>query len=294
LCPILKMEHSMRIRVMIAIAISGLVAIGAAAVVVGSWRTERAIAAFEARVAEMGRRQPGSAFDAARLAELPEPVRRYFAFAFPNGEPSRAAFVRLSAEGQFRRPLTAGFQPTTAAQVIAIGAPALMFSATTPIIPGVWARAYDFFADGRMEMKAKILSTVTVVNESETPALDRISLRRGLLESALYPDALLPGGPVTWSAIDATSARATITAAGLSAAMVAHFGPDGSLSRMAAEEDGDLTTPYHGSGEDVTRADYRLVEGRMIPHRFVISRAAKGEVFPFWDGAITAVRFEPP
>jgi hypothetical protein len=276
----------------IAIAAAGLIAVGAGVIAVASWRTERVIEGFEARVAELGRARPAPAFEDARFADLPEPVRRYLAFTFPEGAPPQGAVVRLTAEGRFRRPGTKGFQPTTAAQVIAVGAPALMFSATTPILPGVWARAYDFFADGRMEMKAKILSTLTVVDERETPTLDRISLRRWLLESALYPDALLPGGPVDWTAIDGASARATVTAGGLSASMVAHFDADGRMTRMVAEEDGDLTTPYHGSGEHVTRADYRPVQGRMIPHRFVISRAAKGAVLPFWDGMVTAIRFE--
>ena len=40
-------------------------------------------------------------------------------------------------------------------------------------------------ADGRMEMKARILGLVTVVDETGSPELDRISLRRWLLESPL-------------------------------------------------------------------------------------------------------------
>ena len=140
-------------------------------------------------------------------------------------------------------------------------------------------------------MKARIMSTLTVVDERETPELNRISLRRWLLESALYPQALLPGGPVTWTAIDSTSARATVAANGLTASMVAHFDTQGRMTAMTAEEDGDLTTPYHGSGEDVARGDYRAVDNMMIPHEFTISRAAGGEVYPFWKGSITAVDF---
>ena len=54
---------------------------------------------------------------------------------------------------------------------------------------------------------------------------------------------------------------------------------------------GPLTTPYHGSGEHVLRDDYRLVDGMMIPHSFTISRAAGGERFPFWNGAIETITF---
>lgn len=139
--------------------------------------------------------------------------------------------MQLSAEGDFRRPLTDSFAPTTASQTIAINTPALMFAATTLIVPGIWAHAYDSFAEGEMEMRAKIVSTLTVVDESATNALNRISLRRWLLESPLYPTALLPGGPVRWEAIDDSHARAIVSGSGLESSLVATFRPDGSLPR---------------------------------------------------------------
>lgn len=192
----------------------GLIAVGGGAVLAAavgfvavSWaRTEADIAAFQSRIAEIGALTPAPVLMPEELATLPEPVQRYFAFVFTGPVP-RYGYVRYAAEGQFRIPQTEDFNFTTAEQTIAIGEPALMFSATTPVLPGIWARAYDFFADGEMEMKAKILSTVTVVDESETPELNRISLRRWLLESALFPQALLPGGPVSWEPIDEASAR---------------------------------------------------------------------------------------
>lgn len=263
----------------------------AAFVLVSDRRTERDIAAFQDRVAAIAVATPAPAVDRARWAALPAPVRRYFAFVFADAVP-RHTVVRLSAEGAFRRPLTDTFAPTRAAQVIAIGTPALMFSATTPIVPGVWARAYDFFADGEMEMKAKLLSTVTVLDQPATPMLNRISLRRWLLESALFPQALLPGGPVTWQPIDDTRARAVVEAGGLRAAMTAHFDDDGRMVAMTADGEGDLTTPYHGSGEHVARSDYTSVGGQMIPMRFTVSRVAGGALYPFWDGRITAMAFE--
>lgn len=264
---------------------------GGAVVGTGSYLTERDITTFQDQIVSIAGDAPLAVATDADMAELPAPVQRYFDFVFPNGVPE-ARLVRLSAEGLFRRPQTETFSFTTAEQVIAVTEPALMFSATTPIIPGVWARAYDFFAKGEMEMKAKILSTMTVVDEHESPELNAISLRRWLLESALYPQALLPGGSVTWETITPTSARAIVRADGLQSSMIAHFDATGALTHMVAEEDGDLNTPYHGSGEHVTRSDYREVEGVVIPHDFVISRLAGGEVFPFFDASLTSIAFE--
>jgi hypothetical protein len=277
-----------RTCLMIGVCVLGAGAFGF--VIHSSAQTEKDISRFQTRVADIAEDHAVPVVEPAQLAELPEPVQRYFGFVF-NGDVAPFTHVELKAEGQFRRPGSEDFNPTTAEQVIAVGTPALMFSATTPVFPGVWARAYDFFADGKMEMKAKILSTITVVDERETPDLNRISLRRWLLESGLYPQALLPGGPVTWEAIDDTSVRAIVSADGLSASMVAHFDQEGRMTYMMAEKDGDLTTPYHGSGEHVTRGDYRAVGNQMIPHAFTISRAAGGKLYPFWEAQITDIRF---
>lgn len=273
-----------------AIAI-GLLSLVAVVVVLFSYlRTEQDIAAFRKDVVTFGTLFPAPALDAEELQHLPEPVRKFFAFTFTGQVPPHTS-VHLKAKGQFRRPLTESFSETSVEQVIAIGTPALVFSATTPIVPGIWARAYDYFAQGKMEMKAKVLSAITVVDLRESQELNRISLRRWLLESGLYPQGLLPGGPVTWTPINDSSARATVTADGLSASMVAHFDAQGRMTHMVAEEDGDLTTPYHGSGEHVTRSNWQQVGNQMIPHDFSISRMAEGKLYPFWEGHITEINF---
>lgn len=284
----------MRTPLIVAALVAVPLATAAAAVGVSSARTETDIAAHAAKVRASAQDHPSPTLDPAALAALPPPVRAYLRFAFP--EPPRPLrTVALAMEGEFRRPRTEGFAPTTAEQTIAVGTPALVFAATTPIGPGLWARAYDAFADGRMEMKAKILSTLTVVDERENDELNRISLRRWLLESPLYPVALLPGGPVRWEPVDERRARAIVSsgvsAGGLEASLVASFRPDGSLERFDAEADGDLNTPYHGSGEHVTRTDYRPVDGMMIPMGFDIGRAAGGKVHPFWRGRLTRIAF---
>jgi hypothetical protein len=276
------------------IAVGLLLPLTAAALTIAysDHQTEKAISAFEDAVRDRGRTQPPPTPNAETLAALPPPVQRYLDFALPDPKHDwRWAEIRM--EGDFRRPRTEDFEPTKARQVIALGDPALAFSATTPILPGIWARVYDAYVDGRMEMKAKLLSTLTIVDERESPELNRISLRRWLLESPLYPMALFPGGLVRWEAIDGRHARAIVSAEGLEASLVATFREDGSLERFDAEGNGDLNTPYHGSGEHVTRTDYELVDGVRIPMGFVIARAAGGKIYPFWKGHITAVSFRP-
>lgn len=275
--------------------------IGGALVVIGTagwlaWSgnaTQKQITGYERTLIHAAMDQPSLIPGAA--SDLPEPVQRYLAFAFPDGVPEDGAeipaWIEFEQSGDFRRPQTESFAPTTARQVIATGAPDLVFAADTPLWGPIRAIAYDAFIDGEMEMEARVLSAVSVMHETSSPELDRISLRRWLLETPTNPYALLPGGLVDWEAIDENSARAVVEAHGHRASMMASFDERGALISMHAEEDGDLTTPYHGSGEHVTRSDYRLVGDVRVPMGFEVSRMADGEILPFWSGQITDLRF---
>lgn len=254
--------------------------------------TEADIQDHRDRVVALASENPAT-IDWSAVSDLPDPVQRWVTFTFPDGEVPAPSSVAVEASGDFRRPLTETFSPTTVQQITTTAVPALVFSARTSMPMGTWARAYDAYAEGEMEMKAKILSTLTVVDEEITPALNQTSLQRWLLESPTYPTALLPGGAVAWEAIDDTHARAVVDYAGSSAALVATFAPDGSLTSFEAETDGDLTTSYHGSGEYVTRGDYREVDGVMVPFAFEISRMADGVTYPFWRATITSYTVNP-
>jgi hypothetical protein len=279
----------MKTRTIVATA-AALAAIAATGTVAySSWSTRAAINDFEQTVIDRATDSPAPWTDTLPDT-LPAPVARYFNYVFPDGPPDHA-YVEIEAAGQFRRPLTETFQPTTARQVISLREPDLVFSANTPLWGPVWAVAYDAYICGEMEMAAKLLSTVTVMHETSTPALNRTSLRRWLLESPAYPMALLPGGPVTWEPVDDNRARAIVRAFGEEASLVATFDADGALTRFDAETDGDLTTPYHGSGEHTARSDYQMVDGVRVPLAFTIARAAGGAILPFWEGRITAIRF---
>jgi len=227
------------------------------------------------------------------VADLPEPVVRYFAYTFPGGVPETPRHAVIEMAGQFRRPMTTGFAPTTARQVASLRQPDLVFSADTPILGVMWAIAFDSYIDGRMMMEARVLSALTVMQEEANPVLDVISLRRWLLESPVFPMALLPGGPVTWEAVDDSHALAVVRAQDIEARLLATFDDSGALVAFDATEPGDLTTPYHGSGERVTRGDVQLVQGVRVPMAFEISRVgASGVAEPFWTGRITSLAFE--
>lgn len=266
----------------------GLLVMIPVAVIAYSEQVSRsAIADHEDRVVDLAGKAGPVQVDEAAIADLPEPVQRWVSFTFDDPAGVRATHIEIGMEGDFRRPLTEGFNNLTGSTVSATNEAAFVFSGKTSVFPGVWALAYDAYAKGEMEMKAKVMSTLTVVDEQETPELNRSSLQRWLLLSPTYPSALLPGGLVTWEPIDGDHARATVRADGLEASLRFTFGDDGQVEEVNAETDGDLTTPYHGSGEHVTVTDYREVSGMMVPHQYVVARAADGERFPFLTGIVT-------
>ena len=257
---------------------------------VSSYLTENSIGEYMTKVEDIGQQNITPHKKSEDWEQLPAPVKKYFAFTFPEAIPAYGS-AKIQMQGLFRLPLKKDFNATSAEQAISINKPALMFKATTPVMNVLWAVAYDAYIDGQMEMKAKICSTYTVMQE-DSPKLSQISLQRWLLESPLYPLALLPGGPVKWEAIDEHRAKAMVEYYGQKAELVATFREDGSLKSFESMQDGDLTTAYHGPGEYVEREDYRLVQGMMIPHKFSIARRANNQSYPFWQGQIVNIQFK--
>lgn len=282
----------MSIRRTFALGAAGLVLVGPAALVVASASYRAAIDDTVSRVLRTAQAAPAAPM--ALPLDLPAPVRRYFDFTFQDGPPRALRAVRLIEEGRFRRPGATGWSSMTVEQYVSAADPAFVFTGTTPLLPGIEARAMDAYVDGRMEMKVKVLSAVTVVDE-EGGVLDTTSLMRFFIEAPLFPSALLPGPHLRWEALSEDQARAVVLARGEPiGAYVVTFADDGRLVEMASEADGDPTTAgrFHGAGEVGRRADYRAVDGVMVPHAFTLARRFGGRVEPFWEGTVTRIDFD--
>lgn len=280
-------------RVLFAVASGALLLAAVGTVAAGVLRTEALIdrrteQVLQAAKASVAPRLP----DADARTVLPAPVQRWIAFTFPDDRALPRRLVHYEMQGRFRRPGAESFEPMTAAQAIAAGRTAFVFDATTWIIPGLWARAMDAYVDGEMDMKARVLSTITAVDEVGGRKLNRESVRRYLLESVMAPAALLPSARVRWEPIDLTSAWAVIRDQGIEARYRVEFDGRGAITRMVAPADGSLDQPYHGAGEVAERSAYRKVDSVMLPMRFTIARKIDGEVQPFWKGRVTRVAFD--
>ena len=169
--------------------------------------------------------------------------------------------------------------------------PGMVWDAAIRAAPGcdVWVR--DAYVDGLGAMRGVVLGLVPVVDARPDPALDAGALQRYLAEAVWCPTALLPVNGVRWSALDDSTARATITDAGVTVALDFRFGTDGTIvrshtgARARATAHGYLPTPWGGS-----YTDYGEELGMRVPHTDEVAWTLPGGPLPYWTGRL--VRFE--
>ena len=219
----------------------------------------------------------------ARREDLPEPVERYFRFALTAGQPLvRHAFIRWS--GELLMFGSSGWRPFSAEQHFYGKPPGYVWDASVRVAPFLPARIRDSYIDGVGASEASIVSLVPLKGQHGTREVAEASLMRYLAEAVWLPTALLPRPGLSWSAIDADAARATLTDRGLSAAVDFRFGEAGeivscSADRYRAAGAGVVLTPWRG-----TYRNYRRIAGMMVPTAAEVAWVLSGRLTPVWRG----------
>lgn len=135
---------------------------------------------------------PAARFDAALLAGLDEPVRRYFTHAIPDGAPLPAG-VRVAMRGRIKLGI---WLPFTAVQDSF--ADAFSWRARVAVGPLTLFRVSDAFADGSGRVDARLLGRIPLI-QSEDEDTTRSAATRAALEAAAYAPSLLLTHPgVRW------------------------------------------------------------------------------------------------
>jgi len=185
--------------------------------------TDRVLAALRSQEAPRS-----AAYSEADLAELPPPVARYFRRVMREGQPI-ITHARITWDGQFNmgRPGSDNWRPFTAVQEFVPGAPGFVWNARISMLPGLPVFVRDSFVGGRGSMRGAVWGLISVVNSEGTPTLASGALQRYLGEAAWLPTALLPRQGVSWTAIDDTRAKATLTAGGTTVSLEFRFDAEG-------------------------------------------------------------------
>jgi Family of unknown function (DUF6544) len=164
------------------------------------------------------------------LGGLPEPVRRYLQYTGIVGKPlPRTVFLRQ--QGRVR--LAGQRWISLAAQEwFSVRPPGFVWDATMRVAGIPVGRARDTYQSGHGRMLIKAASLVTVANV-EGEEMDQGSMMRYLSEVMWFPSAFLEDN-ISFQAIDAVSARVTLTDQGKTATATLFFDSAGRLTNFEA------------------------------------------------------------
>lgn len=169
---------------------------------------------------------------AEALQALPAPIRRWLESAGVVGKP-RVQSVRLRQSGGLRTAPSQAFMPAQAQQYFSVEPPGFVWQVHVPMARVIPVVGRDSYLDGHGHMLIKALGLIPVV-DAEGSAIDQGVLLRFLAEMVWFPGAAL-APYVVWTALDDTSARATMRYRDVSASADFHIDERGRFARLQAQ-----------------------------------------------------------
>lgn len=229
------------------------------------------------------------AFSEEMVAGLPDPARRYFEFAIQPGTPLLPVAV-IEMTGQFGLGTREDprYQPMAARQILAPPEGFVWSMHSTGGMPvsgsdsGTWTRF-------------RILGLVPVARAGGGPDHTRSAFARTVAEAAIWaPAALLPGPDVTWSEVDAITARVTVRHGTLSQAVDVTVDDDGRPLQVFLQRWSNANTdktwrlqPFGG-----VMSDFRDVGGYRLPfHAEAGNMFGTDDYFPFFIADVSSIEF---
>lgn len=164
------------------------------------------------------------------LERLPVPVQRWLRYSKVVGT-TLPTTVRLRQNGAFQME-GRGWMPFSAEQYFTINPPGFFWKATFRMMPLVSVAGRDQYRAGQGSIEMRVLSLMPVAKTSGG-GLNQGALLRFLGEVQWFPAAAL-ADYITWEAVDAHTARATMTYGRVTASMMFRFDAEGRLIESTA------------------------------------------------------------
>jgi hypothetical protein len=270
-----------------------LLAIIAAALILGALRWKRGTRALRARLVAARMPVTPQKVDFRELEGLPQPVQGFFRAVLSEGQPMVAG-VQVQHSGRFRMG-DAGdkWKPFTSNQQIVTRRPGFDWEGRIAMMPGLRVRVHDAYIAGEGLLHASLFGLMALARVSGTGALAEGELMRFLAEAAWYPTALLPSQGARWQAVDERSARATLTDGSIAVGLLFSFTEDGLIDTIGAEArgrmvEGDLVpTPWQGRFWNHGERG-----GMKIPLDGEVAWLIPGDTQPYWRGHIDEVTYD--
>lgn len=230
-------------------------------------------------------------FDPEMVADLPEPVRRYFNFAIAPGTPLlTVADIDMGGEFSLGSRDEPKYRPMEARQILAAPTGFLWKLRLPGMISGS-----DFGSDTGSWTRFRVLGLIPVARIGGNADHARAAFGRYVAEAAFWtPAALLPGPGVVWEALDRNSARVTVTRSGLSQAVDLTLDAAGrpTMIHFMRWSDANPEKQYKLQPFGGYLSDFREVQGFRIPFAVEAGNMfGTSDYFPFFKAKLTEVRF---
>ncbi len=236
-------------------------------------------------------RQPAApeAFDPRRVADLPEPARRYFGYTIRPGTPILPV-AEIEMRGQFSLGTKDApkYQPMRAHQILAAPEGFVWAMRTTGGMPlsgsdsGRWTRF-------------RVFGLIPVARLGGDPDHARSAFGRHVGEAVIWaPAAVLPGPGVTWEAVNADTARVTVAHGTRSQAVDVTVDGAGRPVTVVFQRwsNANPDREHRLQPFGATMSDFREVGGYRLPFRVEAGNLyGTAAYFPFFRAAVTAIAF---
>jgi len=235
--------------------------------------------------------QPGEPeiFEMELVAGLPEPARRYFAHTIQPGTPLLpVAVIEMHGEFSLGTKEDPRYQMMEARQILAVPEGFVWSMRTRSGIPvsgsdsGSWTRF-------------RIFGLIPVGRLGGDPDHTRSAFGRYVAEATIWaPAALLPGPGVRWSAVDANTARVTITHRGLEQSVDIDLDPEGRPVEVSFQRwsNANPDKVHRLQPFGARMSDFREVGGYRLPFRIEAGNLfGTPDYFPFFIADVSEIRF---
>ncbi len=263
-------------------------ALGLAFLVVLSLLDRRADRAEWERLAALQPEEP-VLFDPQMVAELPEPARRYFNFTIrPETPLLPVAVIEMTGRFSLGTKEDPRYRPMEARQILAVPEGFVWAMRTRGGMPvsgsdsGSWTRF-------------RIFGLVPVGRLGGDPDHTRSAFGRYVAEATIWaPAALMPGPGVRWSAVDADTARVTVTHGKLEQAVDITVDAEGRPAEVSFQRwsDANPDKVHRLQPFGAVMSDFRDVGGYRLPFRVEAGNMFGTDAyFPFFIADVTEIRF---
>jgi hypothetical protein len=277
------------------LAVAVVMLAAGAVVMVAQYRWRAATDVVRAQLQGDARPRPAARYVETELANLPIPVSRFFRAVLTDGQ-RIVSQARVTWAGEFNMgaPGADRWVPFTADQDFWPGAPGMVWDARMAMYPGVAVWVRDGVVRGRGSMRAAAMGLVTVAQAAGTAGLDTAALQRYLAEAIWLPTALLPSQGVSWTAIDARQARASLTAGATTVSVDFRFGEDGRVVSAFVPDRtyDDGRTPPAPHPWQARILAYGEHDGMAVPTDAVVEWLMPAGTFAYWRARPAAIAYE--